>query len=273
MTIVHLPSDLESLPRPLAFVPTMGALHEGHLELIRQARKTAGTVVVSIFVNPTQFGPSEDFTRYPRDLERDSRLAESAGANVVYAPSVETMYPKGIMTKVVVPEVTNLYEGAHRPGHFDGVSTVVLKLFNQVRPDVALFGRKDLQQCAVVRRMVEDLDLQVTLEFVPTHREADGLAMSSRNIYLSASERAVAPAIKRTLDEARARLLGGEPADTVLSEARESLSRVGFDMDYLDLVSSRRFVPLQKVEEDAALIVAARLGKTRLIDNVELNGS
>ncbi len=270
MKIVHLPSDLHDVPRPLAFVPTMGALHEGHLELVRQARKKGQTVVVSVFVNPTQFGPNEDFTRYPRNLERDAALAESAGADIVYAPSVETMYPRGVMTKVVVPEVTEWYEGSHRPGHFDGVATVVLKLFNQVRPDVALFGRKDLQQCAVIRRMVEDLDLQVALEFVPTFREADGLAMSSRNVYLSPEERATAPRLHAALTAlARDIKEGGDPA-SLLIQARMELADAGFDYDYLDLVSSRRFAPLTNVEEGAAIVIAARLGKTRLIDNVEI---
>jgi pantoate--beta-alanine ligase len=249
----------------------MGALHEGHLELIRQGRKRGGTVVVSIFVNPTQFGPNEDFTRYPRDLIRDAELAEGAGADVVYAPSVETMYPHESMTVVSVPEVTELYEGAHRPGHFDGVATVVLKLFNQVRPDLALFGRKDLQQCAVIRRMVEDLNVPVVLEFVPTHREADGLAMSSRNVYLSSEERALAPRLHaclvRTADALRAR---GE-AETLLSRARSEIIDLGFELDYLDLVSARTFQPLTVSTKDAAIVVAARLGRTRLIDNVELS--
>jgi pantoate--beta-alanine ligase len=271
--IVHLPSDLLDVPRPLAFVPTMGALHEGHLELVRQARAKGQTVVVSVFVNPTQFGPNEDFTRYPRNLERDSELAASAGADFVYAPPVETMYPRGTMTKVVVPEVTELYEGSHRPGHFDGVSTVVLKLFSQVRPDVALFGRKDLQQCAVIRRMVEDLDLQINLEFIPTFRESDGLAMSSRNVYLSPEERAIAPLLQATLSDLAQRMKRGEDPSWLLKEAREKLADAGFSPDYLDLISSRRFTPLSEIAEDAAIVVAARLGKTRLIDNIELAAS
>lgn len=268
MKIVHLPSDLHDLPRPLAFVPTMGALHEGHLELVRQARKKGQTVVVSVFVNPTQFGPNEDFTRYPRNLERDAELAGSAGADFVYAPSVETMYPRGVMTKVVVPEVTELFEGSHRPGHFDGVATVVLKLFNQVRPDVALFGRKDLQQCAVIRRMVEDLDLQVGLEFVPTFREADGLAMSSRNVYLSTAERAAAPLLHAVLSESRERILRGGDPGHILDEERRALGQ--FEIDYLAFISSKTFQPIHELEAGSAIIVAARLGKTRLIDNVEL---
>ena len=270
MRIVHRPDDLQDLPRPLALVPTMGALHEGHLELVRRARSSAKTVVVSIFVNPTQFGPNEDFARYPRDLDRDAGLVESAGADVVYAPSVETMYPRGTMTTVKVPDVTSFYEGESRPGHFDGVATVVLKLFHQVRPDVAFFGRKDLQQCAVVRRMVEDLDVPVALAFVPTLREADGLAMSSRNAYLSAEERAVAPQLHRVLLKAAQEIKRGVEVRYVLIGARDELSNLGFDWQYLDLVSSKRFVHLAQPEEDAAIVVAARLGRTRLIDNVEL---
>lgn len=272
MKIVHLPSELAGVERPLAFVPTMGALHEGHLELVRQARRKGRTIVVSIFVNPTQFGPNEDFTRYPRDLDKDASLAESAGADFVYAPSVETMYPRGTMTKVVVPEVTEWYEGAHRPGHFDGVATVVLKLFSQVRPDVALFGRKDLQQCAVVRRMVEDLNVPVELDFIPTFREVDGLAMSSRNVYLSPEHRAIAPKLHETLTQAATALRQGAEIQQTLTNARTRLTNLGFDWDYLDLVSSQRFAPLDRLTEDAALVVAARLGKTRLIDNIELSG-
>lgn len=268
MRIVHLPADLHDVPRPLAFVPTMGALHEGHLELVRQARRQAQTVVVSIFVNPTQFGPGEDFARYPRDLAKDAALAEVAGADIVYGPSVETMYPRGAMTRVVVPEVTDRYEGERRPGHFDGVATVVLKLFNQVRPDVAVFGRKDLQQCAVIRRMVEDLDLGIELELVSTFRESDGLAMSSRNVYLSPEERAIAPKLRETLLRTVERLASGVQPAAALAEGLDALG--AFDVDYLDLVSSRTFRPLDALAEDAALVAAARLGKTRLIDNVEI---
>ncbi len=270
MKIVHEPAELRDLKGPVTFVPTMGALHNGHLDLVRSAKAHGGTAIVSIFVNPTQFGPDEDFARYPRDLKRDAELAESVGADVVYAPSVETMYPRGAMTKVVVPEVTERYEGAHRPGHFDGVSTVVLKLFNQVRPDIALFGRKDLQQCAVIRRMVEDLDVPVALEFVPTFREADGLAMSSRNVYLSPEERALAPSLHETLVRAAEAIKVGEEPKRVLEEARDRLNHTGFEIDYLDLVSSTNFVPIAGSADDGAIVVAARLGRTRLIDNVEL---
>lgn len=268
MTIAHHPDELLALNAPIAFVPTMGALHEGHLELVRQARRRGRTVVVSVFVNPTQFGPNEDFARYPRDLDQDAARAATAGADVVYAPAVETMYPRGEMTKVVVPEVAELYDGAFRPGHFEGVATVVLKLFNQVRPESAFFGRKDLQQCAVVRRMVEDLDLAIDLEFVPTLRESDGLAMSSRNVYLSHQDREIAPQLYRALVRVARQIADGEPVERSLREGADLLS--AFSVDYLDLVSTRTFRPLREPGEDAAVIVAARLGKTRLIDNVEL---
>ncbi len=271
MRIVHLPADLDGLQRPIAFVPTMGALHEGHLELVRQARSKAQTVVVSVFVNPTQFGPNEDFAHYPRDLTRDAAHAATAGADVVYAPSIETMYPRAAMTKVVVPEVTDLYEGALRPGHFDGVATVVLKLFNQVRPDIALFGRKDLQQCALVRRMVEDLNLAIKLQFVTTFREPDGLAMSSRNAYLSPAERAVAPRLHEALERIVAK--DREALQGRLFIERTALEKAGFEVDYLDVVSSRTFQPLKVIADDAAVIGAARLGRTRLIDNIELGAS
>ena len=268
MRIVHHPRDLDALPRPLALVPTMGALHEGHLKLVRRAKASGDTVVVSVFVNPTQFGPHEDFARYPRDLARDATLAASAGADVVYAPAVETMYPRKETTQLLVPEVAERYEGAHRPGHFQGVATVVLKLFNQVRPDVALFGRKDLQQCAVVRRMVEDLNVPVRLEFVPTVREADGLAMSSRNAYLSSEDRALAPRLRATLlTVAKAEPAAIEPR---LAEARASLFHAGFDVDYLDLIDVGSFRPTLDPVPGTAVVVAARLGRTRLIDNVEL---
>ena len=259
------------MPGPTAFVPTMGALHEGHLELVRRARRGAKTVVVSIFVNPTQFGPNEDYARYPRDLEKDALLVEAAGADAVYAPTVETMYPRGAMTKLAVPEVTERYEGAARPGHFDGVATVVLKLLNQIRPNRALFGRKDLQQCAVIRRMIEDLNVPTELEFVPTFRESDGLAMSSRNRYLTARERVVAPLLHRTLVDVAAAVQHGGDLNRILLSARGALDAEGFECEYLDLVSSRRFVPLQRIEKDAAIVVAARLGATRLIDNIELD--
>lgn len=255
-----------------ALVPTMGAFHEGHLQLMRNARKFADRVVVSLFVNPIQFGPNEDYTRYPRVLDKDAALAESVGVDVLFAPSAQEMYPRE-STRVVVPEVTEFYEGSLRPGHFDGVATVVCKLFGIVRPHVALFGWKDLQQCSVIRRMVEDLCLPVELEFCETTREADGLALSSRNAYLSQAERSTAPTLQRELQLAMAAIqalpkLDGTSEAKILALHRENITKAGFVVDYLDLIDLERFRPAQSGDSSLALAVAAKLGKTRLIDNV-----
>jgi pantoate--beta-alanine ligase len=270
VTVVSHPFELPAASGIRVLVPTMGALHAGHAELIRQAGQHGDQVVVSIFVNPTQFGPNEDFARYPRDLERDVETVREAGGHVVYAPSVETMYPRERMTKVIVPEVTELYEGAHRPGHFEGVATIVLKLINQVRPVVAVFARKDLQQCAVVRRMVADLDHPVQIEIVETVRESDGLAMSSRNVYLSAEERLIAPGLYTALTAARDAMRNGIEPDSARDEGRVNLEKIGFVVDYFDLVDADRLVPVSKVESGMAIVAAARLGRTRLIDNIVL---
>jgi len=245
----------------------MGALHEGHLTLIREARKTGLPVLVSIFVNPTQFGPSEDFSRYPRNLERDCHLAEGAGADAVFAPEVEEIY-RSRPTRVEVPEVTELYEGSVRPGHFSGVATIVLKLFHIALCKVAFFGLKDLQQCAVIARMVSDLDLKLDLRFVPTLREPDGLALSSRNVYLDEKNRAIAPLLYRTLCDTKSHLLAGQNVDEAIRLAIERLSLAGFQPDYLDLISRSSFHPTRLLGEDCAIIAAAKLGNTHLIDNV-----
>lgn len=252
-----------------ALVPTMGAFHKGHLELIRAARATGRPVVVSIFVNPTQFGPHEDYSRYPRDLDRDAELAEQAGVEVIFHPEAREMYPRP-SSSIHVAEVTEHFEGSLRPGHFDGVSTVVCKLFQIVRPDVALFGLKDLQQCVVIRRMVDDLNIPVELRFQPTVREADGLAMSSRNAYLSSEERAAAPLIYRLLTDSRTRLLDSEEPDRVLKSAWNRLTEGGFEPQYFELVDLESFTPVRRAGDSTALVAAARIGKTRLIDNVLL---
>lgn len=252
----------------------MGAFHEGHLSLIKTARRESDLVVVSLFVNPTQFGKGEDYTRYPRDLDRDASLAASAGADVLFAPTKEEMYPRET-TVVRVPEVGELWEGAYRPGHFDGVATIVCKLFNIVRPHYAYFGQKDFQQCAVVRRMVEDLNLPVTLRFEETVRELDGLAMSSRNVYLSAEARATAPALYRELSRCRNYLLTHrmEPAeiDHLLAESRVSLQEEGFSVDYFELVKADTLQRIRSQEHELAILTAARLDSTRLIDNVVMS--
>ena len=256
----------------VAFVPTMGALHDGHLSLVKAGLAEADRVAVSIFVNPTQFGPNEDFAAYPRTEEADVAKLEGAGAHAVYAPSVEEMYPAGAATTVHVAGVTDGLCGDFRPGHFDGVATVVTKLLNQAQPDVALFGEKDFQQLQVIRRLARDLDIPVAIRGVPTLREADGLAMSSRNAYLSPQERATAPVLHRTLTGAAALLQGGAEAAPILKDGIAAILAAGFgSVDYLELRAAEDLAPLARLDRPARLIVAARLGKARLIDNIPVN--
>lgn len=253
----------------IALVPTMGALHDGHMALVNAARRRADRVVASIFVNPTQFGPNEDFDRYPRQEAADAALLEAHGCDLLWAPSVAAMYPEGFATSISVQGVSEGLCGAARPGHFDGVATVVAKLFGQVRPDVALFGEKDYQQLAVIRRMTRDLDIPVDVVGVPTVREADGLARSSRNVYLSATERSAASVLPRALDAAAAAILGGTPVADALAEARAALTAAGFSpVDYVALVDAHSLRPLDEAGGAMRLLAAARLGKTRLIDNI-----
>jgi len=254
----------------VAFVPTMGALHEGHVTLLREARKHGQRVVLSIFVNPTQFGPNEDLARYPRDLGGDLAKAAGAGTDAAYVPDVRDVYPPGYQTTVEVPELARGLCGPFRPGHFAGVATVVCKLFNVVRPDVALFGEKDYQQLAIVRRMVVDLDMGVEIVGVPTVREADGLAMSSRNAYLSPGERARALSISRALFAARDGALGGaRDGGALVAGARAALDvdRV----DYVELVDAESLRPTTDLARPTVLAVAAFIGRTRLIDNVRIS--
>ncbi|MBX9246188.1 pantoate--beta-alanine ligase [Actinotalea ferrariae] len=255
-----------------AVVMTMGALHEGHLALVRAARERADQVVVTIFVNPLQFGPSEDLDRYPRDLEGDLALLAGAGADVVFAPGVEEMYPAGDpVVRVSAGALGERLEGAHRPGHFDGVLTVVLKLMHLVRPDVALFGQKDAQQLMAVRGMVADLDVPVEVVAVETVRDEDGVALSSRNAYLDAEQRRAARALNRSLRAAQAAAEDGAPADEVRRAAADVLgSEPGVVVDYVALVDDTATdVPADRTGR-AVLAVAARVGSTRLIDNVVL---
>lgn len=255
----------------LALVPTMGFLHEGHLSLIREASRRADKVVVTIFVNPTQFGPNEDLDRYPRDLEGDLRRCAEAGAWLVYAPrSPAEVYREGFQTWVQVKELEQGLCGASRPGHFVGVATVVAKLLNLIRPHVALFGEKDFQQLAVVRQMARDLEFDAWTEIVgmPTVREPDGLALSSRNSYLSPEERQRALSLRRALDAARARFDAGErEAARLVEAAREVLARGVDRIDYVELVDAESLRPIERVERPACLLVAAFVGRTRLIDN------
>jgi pantoate--beta-alanine ligase len=256
----------------IGFVPTMGALHEGHLSLVGRARELTDVVVVSVFVNPTQFGPGEDFDRYPRDLERDVRMAGARGAAIVFAPEVAEMYPEALLTTVTMRGITDDFEGARRPGHFDGVLTVVAKLFHIVEPDVAVFGQKDAQQLAAVRRMAADLDFPVEIVVGETVREADGLALSSRNAFLSAADRSQALALRAALGRAESLAADGvDDADRLLTAMREELARhPGVEVDYVAVVEQNSFRPLRRLTEPAVAAVAARVGKTRLIDNVVL---
>jgi pantoate--beta-alanine ligase len=259
--------------RRVALVPTMGALHEGHLSLVDLAAGRAEVVVVSVFVNPTQFGPGEDFDRYPRDLARDVGLLAERGASIVFAPDTGTMYPQPLLTTVTMRGITDDFEGAHRPGHFDGVLTIVAKLFHVVQPDVAVFGQKDAQQAAAVRRMVADLDFPVEIVVGPTVREPDGLALSSRNAFLSPAERREALALHAALDRADALARQGiDDADRLLEAMREELSRhPAVAVDYVAIVERDSFRPLRRIAGPAVAAVAARVGDTRLIDNVVLN--
>jgi pantoate--beta-alanine ligase len=257
--------------RLVAFVPTMGALHEGHLSLVRLARRHAPFVVASVFVNPLQFGPSEDFARYPRRVDEDARALERAGVDLFFAPDPGGFYPADFSTRVAVGGVSEGGEGARRPGHFEGVATVVTKLFLQVLPDVAVFGRKDLQQVAVVRRLIRDLDFPIRLVVGETVREPDGLAMSSRNAYLTPEERRRATDLSRTLLAARGRASHGETDPRALEvDALRQLEAAGLAVDYVEAVDSVTMARADRVVPGVALAAAVRLGKTRLIDNVFL---
>jgi pantoate--beta-alanine ligase len=266
-TISQARALFDVLPRPLGFVPTMGALHDGHLALVRRARAESVAVGSSVFVNPLQFGPEEDLARYPRDLEGDQAKLAQAGVDVLFIPSPLAMYPPGFSTSVDTGVVGQLYEGAIRPTHFRGVATVVSKLLNIVRPDVLYVGQKDAQQTAVLRRMVADLEVPVRVEIVPTLREADGLAMSSRNAYLSPEEREAAPSLHHALQAVRLAMASGRSKADAIAAGRTRLHPLA-ELDYLDVVDANTFMPLDTLSPPAFVIGAARFGSTRLLDNL-----
>ena len=266
-TVLQARALFDVLPRPIGFVPTMGALHAGHLALAQRAREESMTVTASIFVNPLQFAANEDLDKYPRDLEGDRAKFAAAGVDVLFMPNQAIMYPPDFSTSVDVGEMGSRYEGAVRPTHFRGVATVVSKLLNIVRPDAIYLGQKDAQQTAVLRRMIGDLDIPTRVVIVPTEREADGLAMSSRNAYLNERERQAAPTLHHALQALRMAMQMGKSKADAIAAARTRLDPLA-ELDYLDVVDANTFVPIDVLTPPAFVIGAARFGSTRLLDNL-----
>jgi len=268
-------AELRTEGRTIGFVPTMGYVHEGHLSLVRESRKSADVTVVSIFVNPLQFGAQEDFRQYPRNPERDAALLDKEGVDILFLPENREMYPEGYRTSIEVAGLEDKLCGRSRPGHFKGVATVVLKLFNIVRPDYAFFGQKDAQQVVILRRMVEDLNAKVEIRAMPIIRDPDGLAMSSRNVYLSAEERRAALVLSKSLEEARRMFEKGERAAGPIREglcrtiAAEPLARI----DYAEVVNPGSLEPVERLDGEALVALAVYVGKTRLIDNTILGST
>lgn len=262
--------DQKERSKVIGFVPTMGYLHQGHLSLVRRARKETDIVVMSIFVNPTQFSPREDFREYPRDLKRDIKLAESCGVDVIFYPSIKSMYPEGYLTYVDVEKITDFLCGRSRPGHFKGVCTVVVKLFNLVQPDIAYFGQKDFQQVIVIKKMVRDLNIPVKIKICSIIREEGGLAMSSRNTYLSEKEREDAKVIYEALCKAREMILKRERDPKVVTKQMKNLilSKSTSKIDYIAIVDTKNLDPLEETKGRVLVAVACWIGKTRLIDNL-----
>ncbi|HLE41169.1 MAG TPA: pantoate--beta-alanine ligase [Nitrospirota bacterium] len=277
MKVINSISEMQALAesvrkagRRIGFIPTMGFLHEGHLSLIRKARKECDVIVVSVFVNPAQFAPNEDFQRYPRDVEGDRKKCDSAGVDVLFMPSAADMYPKDAVVYVTVDGLSDILEGAVRPGHFRGVATVVAKLFNIVKPHAAFFGQKDFQQCVVIKRMVKGLNMDVDIIVFPTIREQDGLAMSSRNSYLNADEQRAAGSLYSALTAGEALVKSGERDPVKLKDAMRAVlvKEKGMMIDYIEIAEPQSLAPLVKVEARAVMLIAVRLGRTRLIDNI-----
>jgi pantoate--beta-alanine ligase len=255
--------------KSIAFVPTMGALHAGHMALVAEGRRRADHVVASIFVNPTQFGPDEDLATYPRREAADAAMLEKEDIAILWAPDAAIMYPDGVEADVHVGGISAELDGAARPGHFDGVATIVSRLFAQVRPDIALFGEKDYQQLAIIRQLVRDQGMPVEIVAVPTQRDEDGLALSSRNAYLSEEERLAARILPRALGEAAQSIEAGSPIEEALERARARLAEAGFDpIDYVELRDAETLAPLAVLDRPARLLAAAKIGRTRLIDNL-----
>ena len=278
MQIARTIEELRNAMPPLkasgrvAFVPTMGALHEGHMSLVEKARLYSDNVVASVFVNPTQFGPNEDFARYPRQEEKDASMLENAGAKLLWMPPVGVMYPEGFATKISVGKLGEVLCGKFRTGHFDGVATVVAKLFIQVQPDFAIFGEKDFQQLTVIKRMVRDLNLEVEVIGAETVREADGLALSSRNSYLSAGERKIAAILFKVLNETKEQL-AKQPIKNLIESGTQKIIAAGFSsVDYLAICNGNTLEEISSYSPEipTRILVAARLGKTRLIDNIKV---
>jgi pantoate--beta-alanine ligase len=255
----------------IGLVPTMGALHKGHMSLIAASKKNAKRTVASIFVNPLQFGPKEDLAKYPRKLEQDQALLAEAGCDLLFAPTVQDMYPEGAATTIDPGPLGTILEGAFRPGHFSGVATVVTKLLLQAMPDAAFFGEKDYQQLLVIHRVTHDLNIPIHIVGVPTVRDTDGLALSSRNAYLSPDERARAVALPRTLNEVAAEITAGKNIEASLKAGREKLIAGGFNVDYLELADPHTLVAVREYKAPARLLAAARMGATRLIDNLTVD--
>ena len=258
----------------IAFVPTMGNLHEGHLSLITKGQSLCDRSICSIFVNPMQFGPNEDFNHYPRTLDTDIELLESVGCDLVYLPTASELYPQGLenISQVIVTDLTDTFEGAHRPGHFTGVATIVAKLFNIVKPDISVFGKKDFQQYCVIKKMTQDLNLDVEIIGQETTREASGLATSSRNQYLSEDQKTLAALIYQTLQDSAASISAGETDfDKLEKQATERLNQAGFDTDYFNICNADTLKSATTEDKKLVILVTARLGETRLLDNIEVD--